>query len=479
MIKKCLALSLSLFALVSSVGSFGICAANGDEKVEEVKRVGVPTDSIFTRRRFLGDPTRVWTFNGLEDVSTSLTPSDFHMGDEPINRSSSRFSSLCSQRGPRGLLEEIFRFLTYNDPEIQTRTVISLSRLKEMLLAKGMLERSKLDSVIPDENTDQKSSGIADNGLSKDDFDRIISLLVSEKHRLSKEDALKLIKCFRASKREIPEQKEYKYRYENGVRDTWGRYHKEYYSSCFTIPAIGEKSDRISDVLFSYLAGLDLRTGEEVGSQKTISLEEFYKKYCLWSSSLSLSDLKYGVNTFFKFSADGFKLSKQDAAKLLNKFWCENSGMSAIRDRSAQYYKSYVELKYKYPGDSYYTKFCSMFEEKYVARLEGIDRPKGVVPQSELHLISWDEFMEKYVNNSELSIKPGEDGANFFEYMKLLEAMMRNGDRLSHEDSRNFAYKNLKYGAITYEELRIYDESLSSEHIVEKIIEWRKKWGLC
>ena len=444
MIKKCLALSLSLFALVSSVGSFGICAANDNEKVEEVKRVESPMGPTFTK-----------------------------LEDEPINRSSSRFSSLCSQRGPRGLLEEIFRFLTYNDPKIQTRTVISLSRLKEMLLAKGMLERSKLDFVIPDESTDQKSSGITNNGLSKDDFDRIISLLVSKEHRLSKEDALKLIKHFCAtSKREIPEQKEYEYEY---------YYSRAYesYTGRFTVPAIGKKSDRINDVFFSYLTGLDLRTGEEIWSQRTISLEEFYKKYCLWGSRLEISNLKYGFNTFFKFSEDGFKLSKQDAAKLLNEFW-HTSGVGLVTpSRSIQDYKNYVELKYKYPESPYYLRSCCMFEENYVARLEGINRPERVVPQSRLHLISWDEFMEKYVNNNELSIKLGEDGANLFEYMKLLEAMMCNGDRLSHEDSCNFADKYLKYGTISNEELRICDESFSSEYTVKELIKSQKRRRLC
>ena len=120
-----------------------------------------------------------------------------------------------------------------------------------------------------------------------------------------------------------------------------------------------------------------------------------------------------------------------------------------------------------------------MFEENYVARLEGINRPERVVPQSRLHLISWDEFMEKYVNNNELSIKLGEDGANLFEYMKLLEAMMCNGDRLSHEDSCNFADKYLKYGTISNEELRICDESFSSEYTVKELIERQKRRRLC
>ena len=281
--KKFLALGLSLAALVSSVGSFSAFASDD----EEVKSIG--------------------------DEST---------------RGSTLFSSLCSQRAFERIEEVTFKFLTDSDSKSgSTRTVISLDRLKELLLKYGKIEASKLDFTIPDKS------------LNQNDFGEIILLLVTSGHRLVEEDAYKLLRKFSPVRKKIPKQKKVRGYYEIGSE--WIHYHH-------TVPAIGEKSECINDVLFSYLIGLNLRTGEKICSMKEISLEDFFKKYLIeytpaYSySDIKVSDFKYGYNTFFKLSMDGFRLSMNDAAKLLCAFWNNNADHRLKPDISLHEFECYI-----------------------------------------------------------------------------------------------------------------------------------------
>lgn len=272
--KKFLALGLSLAALASSVGNFSAFAADD----EEVKFI--------------------------EDAPT---------------RNSTLLSSLCSQRTLfDGIEEMIFKFLTGRDSKSgSTRTVISLDKLKKLLLEESTKGASKLDFTIPDKS------------LNQNDFEEIILSLVISGHRLVEEDAYKLLKNFSPVRKKIPEQKT------DFLCVTSKRiaYH-------YTVPAIGDKSKCINDVWFSCLTGLNLRTGEEICSTKKISLEDFFKKYLkeyipTYSySDIKVSDLKYGYDTFFKLSVDGFRLSTEDAASLLYAFWNNNKEDSYLKPES-------------------------------------------------------------------------------------------------------------------------------------------------
>lgn len=475
-IKKCLALNLSLITLSSFMGSFNVYGA--DDK-EEVKYVGDSLPYLITR-------------TPSEDPSERAL-SELRIGDEP-RRGSSVFSSLCSQRTPKGLLEIILQFLTHNclddDPELENShafRIIPLNELKDMLLAEGKINPRKLDLIIPNENIisdatknseldclnqdahdvrydeNLESCVVAGEGLSQDELMDIVELLNRNDLRLSKEDALKLTNWFYSVPKKISEQKETEstFTYSSGGSFYRGitREHK-----CI-VPAIGEKSDCISDVIFSHLIGLRLHTGEDVWPLKRISLEEFYRKYLNYYSpssrnlSLIASNLKYGYNTFFKLNADGFNLSSEDATKVLRSFWYDNANTLIRPSCSVRDFKNYIELKYKHPNSPGYLTICKEFEDEYLSRLSGKIRPK-CTPQPTLHPISWDEFQEKYLSDNEFPNSISSGTAGFSEYISLLDAMIRNGDFLSEEDSHRFTEIYLKLYKVDYSELEGYLSSL-------------------
>lgn len=471
--KKFLALGLSLAALASSVGNFSVFASDD----EEVKFIGdaVSYPSVFSAPPLIPPP-----------------PKKLHTGDEPP-RSSTLSSSLCSQRAFEGIEEIIFKFLTGRDSKSgSARTVISLDRLKELLLEEGTIGASKLDFIIPDErsnrdnwnvtgenlnqgnqgvvdqNSDQGSMNIADESLNQNDFEDIILLLARNNHRLVEEDAHKLLRKFPTVVREkIPEQKTVcdGVVYYCGGRGYYSTLNKKSTVYHYTVPATGEKSECINDVLFSYLTGLNLRTGEEVCYTKEISLEDFCKKYLTSHPSeysaydIRVSNFEYGYNTFFKLAKDGFRLSPENALKLLRNFWFNNGNSHLKPESSLRDFKGYVEMKYRHPYSPRYLLLCGQFESIYLSELSGAFRTSPrIMSKSELHLISWEEFLSKYLRDNELQDRMLNGKASLSEYMDLLKLLMHNKDFLSKEDSTRFADTYLKLYEIESNELEAFFE---------------------
>lgn len=463
--KKFLALGLSLAALVSSVGSFSAFASD-DEEVE-----------------YFGDGYEYLSCRKFPSPSIQI-PEELHVGDEPP-RSSTLSSSLCSQRAFEGIEEVIFKFLTDCDSKSgSTRTVISLDRLKRLLLEEGSMGASKLDFIIPDENLnqdnlnvtgenldqgDQDSVNSEDENLNQNDFDNIISLLIKNNHRLIKEDAYKLLEKSSIVSRKIPKQKTVC----DGTvycrsHDYYSMFEKKSIEHHYAVPAIGEKSECINDVLFSYLTGLNLRTGEEICYTKEISLEDFCRKYLIFHDSeyskfhITVHNFKYGYNTFFKLAMDGFRLSPKNALKLLRDFWYDNRNSRIKPESSVSDFKGYVEMKYRYPCSPNYLSQCEQFESIYLSKLSGKIRPK-ITPKPTLHLISLDEFLSKYLSDNELQNRMLNGRASLSEYMSLLDSVILNRDFLSEEDSKIFTETYLKLYEIESNELEAVFERFYRE----------------